>query len=573
MNRKLLFVLIIFTSVQQQLFAQDAVDMILHSGKIVTVDSSLPEAEAVAVRGDKIFAVGSNEEIRKLAGDNTKSINLEGKLLIPGFIEGHGHFVGLGESLMMLDLKTAKSWEEIVDQVEEATKTTPNGQWIIGRGWHQEKWDKPAEPNVEGYPVRDAIDKVTPNHPVLLTHASGHACFANGYAMQLAGINAETPEPNGGEILHDSEGNPTGVFRETAQGLVSRARARTERRLTDADRAKLMKRAIELAGLECVENGITSFQDAGSSLTVVDRLKKAAESGELKARLYVMIRDRNELLDSRMSKYRIVGHANNFFTVRAIKVSIDGALGSHGAWLLVPYEDLPSSVGLNTVSIESAKRTAQLCIENDFQYCVHAIGDRANREVLDIFEEQFEAAPTEQSRRWRVEHAQHLHPDDIPRFGELGVVASMQGIHCTSDAIFVLQRLGHRRAAEGAYVWQKLLKSGAVVTNGTDAPVEDIDPIASFYATVSRKLKDGSRFFDDQRMSREEALKSYTLDCAYAAFEEDLKGSITKGKLADMVVLSKDIMACEEDEILNAKVDLTIVGGEIVFTRDKKNDK
>jgi predicted amidohydrolase YtcJ len=253
--------------------------------------------------------------------------------------------------------------------------------------------------------------------------------------------------------------------------------------------------------------------------------------------------------------------------VRGVKRSIDGALGSHGAWLLEPYHDLPESKGLNTTTLESLRETAELALKHDYQLCVHAIGDRGNREVLDLFEEMFREHPSTPSRRWRIEHAQHLHLDDIPRFAKLGVIASMQGVHCTSDAPFVVPRLGADRARDGAYAWQSLLKSGAIVTNGTDAPVEDLSPIASFYASVARRLPDGSTFFPEQRMTRAQALRSYTLDGAYAAFEEDLKGSLTPGKLADVVILSKDILTVPEEEIPSAQVLTTIIGGKVLFER------
>jgi predicted amidohydrolase YtcJ len=324
---------------------------------------------------------------------------------------------------------------------------------------------------------------------------------------------------------------------------------------------------IELAMQECLANGVASFHDAGSSFETIDLFKKMAEEGKLKMRLWVMIRDSNELLKEKLPEYKIIGMADNHLTVKAIKRSLDGALGPHGAWLLEPYEDLPSSVGLNTTPIDVMKETAQLAIENDFQYCVHAIGDRANRETLNIFEEAFKAHPDKKDLRWRIEHSQHLHPDDIPRFGQLGVIASMQGIHCTSDGPYVLKRLGEKRAREGAYMWQELMKTGAVICNGTDVPVEDIDPIACFYATATRKTKDGTSFYPDQRMTREEALRSYTLNCAHAAFQEDILGSITPGKLADITVLSKDIMTIPDDEILSTEVVYTIVGGKVMYKK------
>jgi len=276
------------------------------------------------------------------------------------------------------------------------------------------------------------------------------------------------------------------------------------------------------------------------------------------------VRDSVEKLRANLVAFRTVGAADRHFTVRAIKLTIDGALGSRGAWLLEPYSDLPSSRGLNTASLELANEVADLAARHHYQFCVHAIGDRANREALNVFERVYQAHPGKKLR-WRIEHAQHLALDDIPRFGRLGVIAAMQGVHCTSDAPFVTARLGEKRAREGAYVWQSLMKSGAIVGNGTDAPVEDVDPIFCFYASVTRRLADGSEFYPEQRMSRAEALKSYTWNNAYAAFEEDVKGSLAPGKLGDITVFSKDIMTIPEDEIPSARVDLTIVGGKVVY--------
>lgn len=548
-------------------FAQGTADLILRGGKVVTVDDANPEGQAIAMAGEKILAVGSDEEISRLATPQTQIIDLNGRLVIPGFIEGHGHFIRTGQSKMMLDLSKADSWDDVAEQVREAVAKTPSGEWIVGRGWHQEKWSVKPEILIEGYPTHEKISEVSPDNPVLLTHASGHMCFANDVAMQQAGVTKYTEAPSGGEILHDLKGEPIGIFRETAQGLINKPFATTVANQSPETRQRLAERAVQLAVDECLENGITSFQDAGSSFQEIAGLKTLAEQGKIGVRLWIMVRDHLGLMDDNLPRAKVTRYANNFFTVGGIKLSLDGALGAHGAWLLMPYEDLSNSVGLNTAPMETARALADLAIKHGYQYCVHAIGDRANREVLDIFEEAFNKNPSLQPRRWRIEHAQHLHPDDIPRFGELGVVAAMQGIHCTSDAIFVLQRLGMRRSEEGAYVWQKLLKSGAVIANGTDVPVEDIDPLASFYATVTRKLKNGREFFPDQKMTRAQALKSYTLDCAYAAFEEDMKGSLTPGKLADVVVLSKDILTCPDEQIREAKVDYTIIGGDIAFDR------
>jgi predicted amidohydrolase YtcJ len=406
---------------------------------------------------------------------------------------------------------------------------------------------------------------VSPDNPVYLTHASGHASFANALAMKLSGITAATKSPAGGDILKDAKGTPTGLLRETASGLIRRGAG--EPAPTDDERRDRANRVLQLAAEESLSKGITSFQDAGSSFETIDRMKAMADEGKLGVRLWVMVRAGLEQESQKLAQYRMVDHANGFLTVRAIKRSIDGALGSRGAWLLEPYSDKPDSTGLNTTSVEDIRATAKLAMQHDYQLCVHAIGDRANRETLDIFEETFKANPDKKNVRWRVEHAQHLHPNDIPRFGKLGVIASMQGVHCTSDAPYVIARLGRQRAEEGAYVWQKLMKSGAMVTNGTDAPVEDVDPIASYYSTVSRKLTDGSVFFADQRMSRMEALKSYTINTAYAAFEEGSRGSLKTGKYADMVVLSKDIMTVPEDQIPTTEVIYTIVGGKVRYKK------
>ncbi len=414
---------------------------------------------------------------------------------------------------------------------------------------------------MEGLPTHHTLSAVSPDNPVVLRHATGHASFANARAMEMAGIDRGTANPPGGEIVRDTNGDPIGMFRETAQGLLSPASENAVR--------PSARRQAELAVEELTAKGVTSLQDAGSSFATVDVLKEMVDDGSLKVRLWVMLRVPNDQLRARVADYRMIGYGDNRLTVRALKRSIDGALGPHGAWLLEPYEDLPGSAGLNTASVESVTETARIAMEYDLQMCTHAIGDRANREVLDIYEDLFAANPERTGLRWRIEHAQHLHPDDIPRFGQMGVIASMEGIHATSDAPYVIQRLGEDRAREGAYVWQSLLQSGAVVTNGTDAPVEDVDPIASYYATVSRRVRDGSVFFPEQRMSREEALYSYTMDGAYAAFEEDIKGSLTPGKLADITVLSRDILTVPEDEIMAAEVAYTIVGGEIVYRQSR----
>jgi predicted amidohydrolase YtcJ len=540
-------------------------DLVLTNGRVVTVDEATPEAQAIAVTGDRITALGSSADIKRYVGPGTKVIDVKGQFVMPGFTEGHGHFTGVGESQLQLNLMKVQTWDEIVAMVEQAAKTAKPGQWIRGRGWHQEKWTKKPDPNVEGFPTHASLDRVSPNNPVVLTHASGHASFANAKAMEISGVTRSSPNPDGGEILKDASGDPVGLFRETAQRLI---RAGTgEPRPTAEEAAARARKVLELADKEVLSKGITSFQDAGSSFATIDLMKTMIDEGKLGVRMWVMVREGNVAEAPRLAKYRMIDYANGHLTVRAIKRAIDGALGPRGAWLLEPYSDKPDSTGLNTTPVAEIQETAKLAMQNGYQLCVHAIGDRANRETLNIFEAAFKANPDKKDLRWRVEHAQHLSAADIPRFGKLSVIASMQGVHCTSDAPYVLARLGAKRAEEGAYVWQKLMKTGAVVSNGTDAPVEDVDPIAGYYSTVSRKLKDGSVFYPDQRMSRMEALKSYTLNGAYAGFQEGSQGSLKVGKYADIVVLSKDITKVPEDQIPSATVSYTIVGGKVLYEK------
>jgi predicted amidohydrolase YtcJ len=547
------------------LLAQPA-DLILRNGRIVTLEANPPVAEAIAIRGELILAVGTNARVATLAGPKTQTIDLKGALAIPGFIEGHGHFMGVGQFKRSLNLRDTRNWGEIVGMVGAAAKEAKPGEWILGRGFHQSKWDKPPSPNVQGFPVHDQLSAVSPNNPVLLTHASGHASMVNRKALELAGITAATKDPEGGEILRDAKGNPTGLLNETAQGLIRKAYGAYLAARTPAQREADAIAEAKLAAQEAVSHGITSFQDAGSSFGTIDLLARLAGNGQLPVRLWMMLRVSNAELREKGSSYRRV---DKLLTVRAIKRAADGALGPRGAWLLEPYADLPDRTGMNVEPMAEIAETAQWAIANGYQLCVHAIGDRGNRETLDVFERTFRSNPAKKDLRWRVEHAQHLAASDIPRFGQLGVIASMQGIHCTSDAPYVLERLGPKRAAEGAYVWRKLLQTKAVVTNGTDAPVEDIDPIASFHATVTRRLKDGSYFYPEQKLTRMEALRSYTLDAAYAAFEENSKGSLKPGKLADIVVLSKDILTVPDEEILQAKVVYTITGGKVVYRGER----
>jgi len=538
---------------------QEPADLVVMGGTIVTMDRFKPTAQALAARGDTIVAVGSEDEVSPLIGPETKVLDLAGAVAVPGLIDAHGHFLSLGKTEMQLDLREAADWPAIVAMVAEAAAAARPGKWIFGRGWHQEKWTAPPDPAVAGLPLHAELSLVSPDSPVLLTHASGHMAIVNARAMELAGITAESPDPEGGQILRDATGLPTGVLLETAADAVS---ALAEREPS----ADELRRMAELAAAECLANGITSFQDAGASFAEVELLRALAEAGELPVRLWVMLSEGNDVLAERLPGYHVEDAGGGYLTVGGIKRYADGALGSRGAWLLEPYSDQPESSGLNIVSPEELAVAARLAAEHRLQLCTHAIGDRANRVTLDVYEEMLIRLADGDRRRWRIEHAQHLHPADVGRFGELGVVAAMQPVHCTSDGPWVPLRLGEQRAREGAYVWRALLDQGAVIASGTDTPVEDVDPIANFYAAVTRRMADGTAFYPTQRMSREEVLRSMTLDAAFAAFEEDRKGSLEVGKLADITVLSQDLRVVDEDEIPATQVLATVVGGVVRYT-------
>ncbi len=560
------FVLAFWTSCQNGYEPKDmAADFILYNGSFATMDSAYTDVEALAVRDGRIWKLGKREEAQAWADDSTRWWDIQGAFVMPGFVEGHAHFESLGKSLMNLNFLHARSWNEIVQQVAQAVEKAPPGRWIQGRGWHQEKWDTPPKETVGDYPLHHGLSAVSPNNPVILFHASGHALFANEAAMRVAGISAETPDPPGGVILRDAAGQAIGVFEENAMSLITSAWEDYLDQLPDTEREAQWRKALDLAQNECFKHGITTFIDAGCSPEEALRYRHLAKAGDLQIRLYTMLYGDPTALELALQKEDLPVRlsANENFSCRAIKAYFDGALGSHGAWLLEPYSDLPESTGQNTTPIDSLKRFAKMALENEMQLCVHAIGDRANREVLNLFEQFLPEKPS--PLRWRVEHAQHIHPDDIPRFAELGVIPAMQSIHCTSDAPFVIERLGEERARTGAYAWRSLLDHGACIANGTDAPVEEIDPIPNFYAAVTRKpVGQAGAFFPEQRMSREEALRSYTIDAAYAAFFDHITGSLSPGKWADIVVLSQNLLTCLEEEILQTKVLYTFVRGERV---------
>lgn len=538
-------------------------ELVFLNGTIYTVDDEIGTVEAIAIDADTIMFAGTAEEIKDLIDDKTNVIDLKGATAIPGFIDSHAHFLGLGELKLKIDLLDTKSWDEIVELVKKAAEEKEKGEWIIGRGWHQEKWDEVPEPNVNGYPYHNDLSKAAPDNPVILSHASGHAIIVNEAAMKLSGIDKNTPDPAGGKIVRDKNNNPIGVFEEeSAEALITNYYNEylNKRSPEEVEEDKIA--AIFSAQKECFENGITSFHDAGATFETIDVYKMLVDSHELKIRLNVMIGEDNPTIREKIDDYWLRGYGDHHLNVRSIKKYVDGALGSRGAWMLEPYSDLPTHSGLNVTPIDELEETAEIALKNDLQLCTHAIGDKGNRIMLDIYEKLLEGSS---DKRWRIEHAQHLNPAEVERFPANGVIASMQTVHCTSDAVFVEKRLGEKRAEESAYVWRKLLEKGAVICNGTDAPVERIDPIKNFYAAVTRKLDDGTEFYPEQKMTRIEALKSYTINGAYASFQEDVLGSLKPGKYADITVLSKNILTILEEEILNTQILYTVSGGKIVF--------
>ena len=531
-------------------------DLVLRHGVVHTLNAAQPKAEAVAIAGNRIIAVGSDTEIDERVAPATRTVDLHGATVIPGFTESHGHLMGLGDSRLSVDLNGTKSWPEIVAKVAAEAKRVPKGDWVYGRGWHESKWTEPPSPVVRGFQTHDALSAATPDNPVVLERADGHAYIVNAQVMSLMGIRRDTQSPEGGEVIKDAAGNPTGVLVDNATGLVRFPPS------SDARRAE----ALDLALAEALRKGVTSFEDAGASADDIALFKRYANDHKLGPRLYVMVMGYDLLKTYEKPE---IGLGDGFLTIRSVKLVADGAMGSRGAALLEPYDDDPKNSGFFTTPPEVVLATARYGLEHGFQVNVHAIGDRTNRMVLDQFEKAFAEHPDVKDPRFRIEHAQILDEADIPRLGKLGVIASMQGIHCTSDRPWAESRVGIDRVKEGLYVWRKLLDSGATIINGTDVPVEDIDPIKNYYASVTRKPESGEPkegFDPDQRMTREEALVSYTIAAARGAFEEKERGSIEVGKLADLTVLSQDILSVPDDDLLKTRVLYTIVDGRIRYS-------
>jgi len=551
-------------------------DLVLENGMIVTLDEDQPESEALAAANGEILAVGSAADMESYIGGDTRIVDLDGRLAVPGFIESHGHFMGMGKAQRQLDLLSTTDWDEIVAMVDSAASASEPGTWILGRGWHQEKWTSTPARTVRGFPTNNRLNEVAPDNPVLLDHASGHAAIANEAALEAAGIGPNTPNPEGGEIMRGAQDRATGILVDDAEDLVRDAIEEKRQEMRGEERRARREKIVRLAAEEALANGVTSFHDQGASFETIELYREMAERGDLSIRMYAMVSQEEVTRDNqeRLAELRTVGAADQHMTVRTIgEITADGALGSRSAWMLEPYSDMPNSTGLNVTSMERIREIAEIGLEEDYQIAVHAIGDRANRETLDLYESLFEEADVDgEQLRWRIEHAQHLHQEDIPRFADLGVIPSMQAIHACSDAPYNYQRLGAERVEQGAYPWKTLWEDGAVVTNGTDVPVEKIDPLASFHCTVTREVSGSdTTFTSDETLNRRRALESYTINNAYAAFEEDVKGTLEPGKLADVTVLSDNILEIPADQIRDAEVDLTVLGGKVVYERSEND--
>ncbi|MDT0607741.1 amidohydrolase [Croceitalea rosinachiae] len=544
--------------------------MLIFGGPIYTVDTTQTKVEAVAIKDSIILFAGNLADAEVYKDESTKLLDLKGKTMTPGLIEGHGHFMGLGYNELNLDLINTASYQQIVDAVAEKAKTAVPGEWILGRGWHQSKWDKMPDNLVNGFQTHDLLSEVSPDNPVYLRHASGHAGFANAKAMEIAGLSVLAKEGidkfqvEGGEVMRDALGRPTGIFNERAQTLITKHIPET----TPEREAK----AFELAIAACQRNGITGFHDAGIGKETIALYENMKASNKMNVRMYAMLTGWDEDLLMEWYEKGPMVDPDNRLTIRSVKLNCDGALGSRGAWLLEEYSDRPGHFGHETLPMPFVKETALNGLRNGFQVCAHAIGDRANKEILDRYEFAFNELPDLTSdHRFRIEHAQHLHPDDIPRFAELGVIPAMQAVHLSSDRPWAIDRLGEKRIKDGAYMWQTLLKSGVPIVNGTDVPVEPLNPIASLYASFTRKTLKGlpeEGYEPEERMTRGQALQSYTLDAAYGAFEENIKGSITAGKLADFTIYDQDLMTVPEEKFLETQVMMTIYDGEIVYAKN-----
>ena len=531
-------------------------DIVFKNGNVYTGNDKAPRAQAIAVKADRIVFVGTNAAAQKFVGANTRVVDLKGSTALPGFTDSHQHLSGVGLREMTLNLEGTTSLEDFLAKVKARVDQAKPGEWVTGRGWIETHWQPPV------FPTRWDLDKVAPNNPVILGRADGHGAVANSAALKIAGVDKNTPNPFGGEISKDKSGEPNGMLLDNAQGLVRRRVPPTS--AEDAERAVVLgvKRNIEL--------GWTQIQDAGGSYADVDIFKKLYAANTIKLRIYKAVHGPGPSATRLLNEGPTIGAFGNRFTFRTIKVVSDGALGSRGAALLEPYSDAHDTSGFLTVKAEELRPMLIDALRKGIQVETHAIGDKANRFILDEYEAALKAVPASERKvadpRWRVEHAQIVNPADIPRFAKLGIIPSMQPSHAIGDLFFAPSRVGIPRLA-GSYAWESFIKSGVVVPGGSDAPVERGEPMIEFYAAVARKDQkgfSGEGWHPEEAVTREQALKMFTIWPAYAAFEDKLRGTIEVGKLADLTILSADIMTIPAPEILKTRCVMTVINGEIV---------
>ena len=535
-------------------------DILFKNGNVYTANDQKPTAEAVVVKGDRIIFVGSNADAQKYAGKGTKVVDLQGKTVLPGFTDAHQHLSGVGFREMTLNLEGSSSLQDLLAKLKARVDQAKPGEWVTGRGWIETHWQPPV------FPTRWDLDKVSPNNPVILGRADGHGAVANSAALKIAGVEKTTANPFGGEISKDKKtGEPNGMLLDAAQGLV--------RRKVPGTTQEEAERAVVVAGMRDITLGWTQIQDAGGSYDEVELFRKLYAAGLIKLRIYKAVYGPGLNANRLIKDGPIIGEFQNRLTVRTIKVVSDGALGSRGAALLAPYSDAADTSGFLTVKAEDLRPMLVDALKQGIQVETHAIGDKANRFILDEYETALNSVPESQrkvaSPRWRVEHAQIVNPVDIPRFAKLGIIPSMQPSHAIGDLFFAPSRLGIERL-RGAYAWESFIKSGVIVPGGSDAPVERGEPMIEFYAAVARKDQKGfstDGWHPEEAVTREQALKMFTIWPAYAAFEEKLRGTIEPGKLADLTILSADIMRIPELEILKTSCVMTVINGEIVFER------
>jgi predicted amidohydrolase YtcJ len=546
-----------FLGAPQQRGQHEVADIVFYNGNVYTVNPSSPKAEAIAIKNGRIIFAGSNQSVRAFEDKQTRRIDLTGSTVLPGLTDSHYHLIGVGERELTLNLEGTSSLGEFLQRVKSRVDLARPGEWVTGRGWIETFWTPPA------FPTRADLDKIAPSNPLFLTRADGHGAVANSPALRIAGIDRNTPDPFGGQILKDKDtGEPAGMLLDNAQSLVSKhipAPARSD-----------IEKALLVGVQHSIQLGWCEIQNAGSTYPEVELYEKLYKEGKIKLRIYNAVYGPGPNAERLLREGPTIDAFDHRFTVRTIKVVFDGALGSRGAALLEPYSDYNTSGFLREKEADISPMLAK-ALRQGIQVETHAIGDRTNRTILDLYEKALKEVPLDQRKipepRWRVEHAQIISPQDIPRFASLGIIPSMQPSHAISDLHFAPSRLGMDRL-KGAYAWETLIKSGCIIPGGSDAPVERGEPMIEFYAAVARKdLKgfSGEGWHPEEAVSREDALKMFTIWPAYASFQEKEKGSIEAGKLADLTILSADIMHIPESEIPKTRCLMTVIGGEVVF--------